>query len=317
MLDGRVIFDGMLSSRGGTPSFQMALDMSRLNIAKSFEYIEMMKLLSPAAAALDGRWNSKMSLSGNLTGDLDLDINSLSGNMLGEILTAKVNAKKTPVTNLLNSRFDFVELDKLDLSGLKTSLSFDQGQVKVKPFTLRYEDVAIEFSGGHSFTNALDYQLTFNVPAKYMGEDVNRLLASIEDDSLEDITVPVIAQLGGSYSKPELKTDMKAQARVLTDQLVEIQKRKYINKGKKEVNKFLGDMLAGKNEELKSEGNDTTNADSPVDMAGNQFGTRTDTVQTTSKEQDAEGVLKEGAKSILGGLLNSKNRALSTKDTVN
>ncbi len=317
MLDGRVIFDGMLSSRDGIPSFEMALDMSRLNIAKTFEKMEVMKLLGPAASALEGRWNSKMSLSGNLTEQLDLDMNSLSGNMVAEVLTATVNAQKTPVTNLLNTRLNFIDLDKLDLSGLKTSLSFDEGQVRVKPFTLRYEDVAIEFSGGHSFANTLDYQLTFDVPAKYMGEDVNRLLASIEDDSLEDITVPVIAQLGGSYTKPKLKTDMKSQARELTDQLVEIQKQKYINKGKKEVNQLLGDMLAGKEEETESSESDTTNSGSLINLAGNQIDKTADSVQTTSKEEDSDDLLKEGAKSILGGLLNSKNRALSTKDTVN
>ncbi len=317
MLDGRMIFDGMLSTRSGTPSFEMALDMSRLNIASTFETIEVMKLLGPAASALDGKLNSKMSLSGNLTDQLDLNMNSLTGNMLAEILTATVDTKKTPVTNLLNTSFEFVDMDKIDLAGLKTSLSFDEGQVKVKPFKLRYEDVAIEFSGGHSFAHSLDYQLTFDVPARYMGEDVNRLLANMQDESLEEITVPVVAKLEGTYSQPKLRSDMKAQARELTEQLVEIQKQKYINKGKKEVTQAFGDMLAGKKEETEAPVTDSTKSGSLENLLQSPFEKTTDSGQTTSKEQDSKDVLKEGAKSILGGLLGSKNRAISTKDTVN
>ena len=315
MLDGRIALTGNVNTKGQRPEFNMAMDMKKLNIAGAMENIELMKMLSPVAKSLEGRFNTNLSLSGNLTDQLDLDLKSLSGNLAAEILNARVKPEGTPVTNLVNNKIGFISLEDLDLSGLKTAVSFDDGQVQIKPLKLKYKDIDIEIAGGHSFADALDYNLTFDVPAKYMGEDVNKLLASIGDESLEDVTVPVVANIGGSYAQPQLKTDMKSQAKALTLELVDIQKEKYINQGKEGVNDLLNNVLAsGKDEEEDSEGE--TSASQTISQMLNKAEDESD--EETKKTDNAQDeVLKEKAKSILGGLLNSKNKAITTKDTLN
>ena len=315
MLDGRIAFSGKVSTQDQKPIFNMAMDMTKLNIAGAFEAVELMKILSPAAKSLEGRFNTKMSLSGNLTDQLDLDLNSLSGSLLAEILTARVKADGTPVTKLVNNKLSFLSLDNLDLSGIKTAVSFEDGQVKIKPLKLKYEDIGIEISGGHSFSDALNYDLTFDVPAKYMGDDVNKLLASIGDQSLEEVSVPVVANIGGSYSQPKIKTDMKAQAKALTNELVDIQKEKYLNKGKKEVNQLLGNVLSSDRDNKQ----DSEKAVSATEMVGDILGkpAEEDKKQQSDSGNSEDKVLKEKAKSILGGLLNSKNKAVTAKDTLN
>ena len=311
MLDGRIAFSGKVSTKDQKPLFDMAMDMTKLNIAKAFENVELMKILSPAARALEGRFNTKMSLSGSLTDQLDLDLNSLSGNLLAEILTARVKADGTPVTKLVNNRLNFLSLDNLDLSGVKTAVSFDDGQVNIKPLKLKYEDIGIEISGGHSFSEALNYDLTFDVPARYMGDDVNKLLASIGDQSLEEVSVPVVANIGGSYTQPRIKTDMKEQAKALTNELVDIQKEKYINKGKKEVDQLLGGVLGTDKKQ------DTGAAVSTSEAVSDVLGKSSKKEGDQTSENPSDKVLKEKAKSILGGLLNSKKREVTAKDTLN
>ena len=314
MFDGRAIIDGMVSTKGTKPSFDLTLDMSKLNIGSTFQAVDLLNTLSPAAKALDGRLSTKIALSGNLTDGLDLDLSSLTGDMLAEILTANIDPEKAPVMNLLDTKLGFVAFDKMDLSGLKTALSFDNGKVHVKPFRINYDDISMEVSGGHSFANALNYNIEFDVPAHYLGNDVNKLLASIDDESLESITVPVIANIGGSYGQPSIKTDLKAQVRDLTDQLVEIQKQKYINKGKKQVNELVSNVLSGSKEESQESDVKKENSNVLVDAITKSTSRKTDSAASKTNSDKA---IKETAKSILGGLLGSKNKAVTAKDTLN
>lgn len=315
MLDGRLELDGMLTTKGQEPEFEMSIDLSRLNIGKTFETIELVRLLSPAAKVLDGRLNTKIKLSGGLTPHLAPNFNSLSGDVLAEILTAEIKSENSKVTQLLDDKLNFVSLDDLDLSGLKTAMKFDNGQVKIEPFNLRYKDVDLMFSGGHSFSNALDYQVTINVPASYMGEDVNKLLASIGDDSLKELTVPVVANLRGSVADPKISTDLKSQTKVLADQLVEIQKKKYLDKGKKELSQIIGGVLAGSAE-------NSTDKSTPKSQDGNAVGQseeasadQTDSIGKLTEKGPEDKDIEKAAKSILGGLLKSKS--VTVKDTVN
>ena len=317
MMDGRLIMDGTVSTLENEPSFDVALDMSKLNITKAFQNIELLQIVSPAVNALNGRMSTKMQLSGKLSDKLDLDFNSLSGNILAELLTAELSPEKAPVLNLVDNKLGFVSMEKLDLAGLKTALYLENGKVKVKPFTVNYEDVTMQVSGGHSISNVLDYQLKFDVPAEYLGDDVNKLLSSINDPSLGEIHIPVIAQVGGTYDNPSLKSDMKSQTRVLTNQLVEIQKQKYLNQGKNKLNYMIGDVLADKNESDIQEEEEGSSANPLSEALQNIPKRETDSSKLAEKGSKPDTEVKKAAKSLLNGLLKSKEKAVTAKDTLN
>ena len=68
-----------------------------------------------------------------------------------------------------------------------------------------YKDIAIEVSGTQGFDKTLSYNAVFNVPAKHLGSDVNRLIGSINDTEINNMTIPVTANVGGSYTSPKVK----------------------------------------------------------------------------------------------------------------
>ncbi len=317
MLDGRLQLEGMLTTKDQKPAFNMSIDLSRLNISETFETIELVRLLSPAAKILDGRLNTKIKLMGGLTPQLNPDLNSLSGDVLAEILTAEIRSDNSKVTKLLDDKLGFIALDELDLSGLKTAMKFENGRVKVEPFKLRYKDIDLMFSGGHSFSNALDYQVTLNVPARYMGEDVNKLLASIGEESLKELTVPVVANLRGSVTDPEISTDLKSQTKLLVDQLVDVQKKKYLDKGKKELSGIIGGVLAGSAENKTVDQTQKSEGVDPAIGSGGKSADQVDSMGTVTEKGANDKDIKEAAKSILGGLLKSKPKSVTAKDTVN
>src|SRR5690606_4897375 len=99
------------------------------------------------------------------------------------------------------------------------------GKVNLKPVTLKYQDIALEFSGAHGFDQSLAYNLKFDVPAKYLGPDVNNLLAKLTPgDQAKIKSIPIAATLGGNFKNPKIQTDLKQATTNLVTQLVKIQK---------------------------------------------------------------------------------------------
>ncbi|WP_350292822.1 AsmA-like C-terminal region-containing protein [uncultured Croceitalea sp.] len=284
LFDGKLIVNGSVSTKSEISTFDMALGMESFKIGESFKALDMFKVLAPVANALQGKLNSTIKLSGNLKDDMTPNLGALTGNVLAEVLSTNLDTKNAPLLKALDGKLSFLDLEAIDLKGLKTALSFDNGKVKVKPFALKYKDIAINVDGSHTFDRQLQYKATLDVPAKYLGAEVNNLIAKIDDSSLKDLTIPVIANIGGNYTSPNVTTDLTSGVSKLTQQLVEIQKQKLLNQGKDKTKDLLGGLLGNKKK-------DSTQTDS-------------------TKKKDA---VKDAAGSILGGLLGKKKQ----KDTVN
>lgn len=306
IFDGKMALNGMVSTKQETPTFDMRLDMSQLQISETFESLKLFKVLAPIAQILQGKLDSDISLSGNLTDDLLPDLLTLSGTILANIMTDKIDTEKAPVLSALDSKLDFIDLDQLNLKDLKTKMSFKNGLVSVKPFTVNYKDVAINVSGTHTFDKKLDYKATMNVPAKYLGGEVNKLMSQIGDDDLGNMTIPVIANIGGNYTDPTVTTDFTSGVKSLVGKLVEIQKQKLLDQGKDKVKDLIGDALGG-NKTTKDPTKNQVAKEILGDLLGNgkkgQETSKTDSVPATKED-----VVKEKAKNILGGLLGGKKK---------
>ncbi|MGX1928830.1 AsmA family protein [Flagellimonas sp. 2504JD4-2] len=307
LFGGTLGVSGAVSTKDETSTFDMDLGMNNFNIGESFSSLELFKVLAPLANALQGKLNSDIKISGNLKEDFTPNLASISGDVLAELLSTKVNAQNAPLLSAMSSNLNFLNTDDLDLSDLKTALSFDNGSVKVKPFALKYKDIAVNVDGSHTFDKQLQYTATLDVPAKYLGKDVNNLIAKMDDPSLKDITIPVVANIGGNYTNPSVSTDLSSGVSKLTKQLVEIQKQKLVNQGKDTAKDLLSDVFA------KDDKDSTETESSGVKEAlGSLLGGKKEDSTQTNDTTSAEDPVKNTAKSILGGILGKKK-----KDTVN
>ena len=308
LFDGKLHMNGSVSTKSEISTFDMALGMDGFKIGESFEALDMFKVLAPVASALQGKLNSTIKLSGNLKDDMTPSLGALTGNILAEVLSTNIDTKNAPLLKALDSRLSFLDMEAIDLKGLKTALSFENGTVKVKPFALKYKDITVNVDGSHTFDRQLQYKATLDVPAKYLGEDVNKLIARINDDSLKDLTIPVIANIGGNYTSPNVTTDLTSGVSNLTKQLVEIEKQKLLNKGKDKAKDLLGGLLGGN--KTDSTATDSTKT-STSEILGGLLGKKKDSVQPDSTaKKDA---VKEAAGNILGGLLGKKKKKDTTQ----
>ena len=309
IFDGALSISGDVSTKEDTPTFNLNLGANGFDISKSFKDLELLKNLAPIAKILEGKLNTNINLSGKLDKEFSPDLSTVSGDALAELFATKLSANKGELFNKLGGALGFIDFNKLNLKDLKTNLVFANGKVSVKPFDLKYEDISITVSGSHGFDKTLDYSAVFNVPAKYLGSDINRLIGKINDSQVSNITIPVTANIGGSYTSPTVKTDLTSGVSNLTKQLIEIEKQKLLNQGKNKVKDLIGDVIGGnktKTDSVKQKQNDAIKEvlGGIIKTKSPQDTTQAETPKTTEK------VIKD----VLGGLLGGKKKQ---KDTVN
>jgi len=302
IFNGNLSLEGLIDTKTAKPTFNMNVGAKNFDIAQSFNDLNLLQALAPITKALQGKLNSSINLSGTLGEDFTPLLNSISGNALAELLTTKIEPKNKQLFSLLESKLNFLDFSKLDLKDLKTKLSFNDGQVSVNPFDIKYKDIKMTVGGSHTFSNTMNYQVVLDVPAKYLGTEVNNLINRINDAAVNDIKIPVTATISGNTLKPQVTTDLTSGVKNLTSQLIEIEKQKLINKGKDKLTDVVGNILGG------NKPKDSTNTQSNggvKDVLGNILNgnnTPKDTTKTTNDKP------KDQVKDAIKGLFGKKDK---------
>jgi len=319
MFDGRLTLNGEVSTKNEKPLFAMQLGMDGFKIGETFKALELFRVLAPIAGILEGKLNSAIKISGHLEDDFTPDLKTISGNVLAEVLATDIQPGRAELLTSLSSKLAFLKPEKLNLKGLKTALSFEDGTVKVKPFTITYDDIAIKVDGGHTFDQKMSYTATLDVPAKYLGKEVNDLIARIDEKEVTSLTIPVAANIGGGYTNPVITTDFTSGIKDLTTKLVEIQKQKFINQGRDKATDLIGGLLADNRTKKDSiSRKDSTRADIK-DVLGGVLTTNTKKKDTAMADTipAKKDPVESTARNILGGLLGKKKKDTTKTNSVN
>ena len=294
---GNIGLTGIVSTKGTTPTFDMNLGLNQVNIAESFTKLDMLTKIAPIAGVINGKLNSTIKLSGKLTKDMTPDLKTLYGDLLGQLLSTTINAKNSKLLATLTSNLSFIDLDKLNLNDIKAALSFKDGKVNVKPFDLKYQDIVVNIGGTHGFDQSMNYNLTFDVPVKYLGKDVNNLIAKLTPNDANKLkNIPINGVMNGSFESPKFTTDFKMVSTNLVSQLVKQQKDKLIGQG----TSALGNLI----DKTKKPGDTTkTNIPTTKEDVKEQVTTKAEEVKTKVKEG-----LKTKGKDALNGLFGKKKK---------
>ncbi|WP_226789136.1 AsmA-like C-terminal region-containing protein [Polaribacter porphyrae] len=276
---GNIGFDGTVSTKGKKATFSMDLNLNELNITESFSSLEMLKAIAPIAKTIEGQLNSTITISGDLKNDMTPDLNTLTGKLFGQLLNTKLKASNSKTLSLLNNKVSFLDTDKLNLDKLTGYFSFKDGEVTVKPIPLKYKDIAIEIGGKHGFDKSMNYEVNFDVPVKYLGSSVTEAIQKLTPKDASDIkTIPVTANIDGSFSSPNISTNIKSATANLMNTIIEKQKQNLKNQGKDKLKDLLG--LTKKKDSAKTDSVKKTKdlvKDKAKDVLKNLFGRKKDT----------------------------------------
>ena len=275
---GLITFNGAISTKEKISKFNMDLGLNGVDIEQTFTQLEMMKKIAPIAGIINGKLNSKIKFSGNLKDkEMSPDLKSITGDLLGQLLSTTVNSSNSTLLTALDDKLGFVDLKKLNLNDLKAALTFKDGKVNVKPFDIKYQDIKATIGGSHGFDQLMNYNVKLDVPAKYLGTEINNLIGKLTPaDAKKFETVPINAILTGNFSKPQISTDIKQATTTVVTNLVKQQKDKLIQQG----TTALGNLIH--------------NSTTPKD---------------TSKTATPKPDVKTQAQDLINGLFNKKKKA--------
>ena len=284
IFEGQINFDGHVSTKTATPTFDMNLGLNKIDIPLAFTQLEMLGKIAPIANVVMGRMNANIQLKGSLDAlEMTPNLNTLSGDLFGQLLEASIKSGNSKMLTALDGSIPFLDLSKLNVNNLKTSLTFADGKVNIKPFDIKYQDLKLQIGGTHGFDQKVNYNLTLDVPIQYLGTEVNNLLAKLSPADAKKIeSMPVSGRITGTFEQPKVSTDMKQATTQLVNQLVAQQKQALINKG----TNALGNLINKNNA-------DTTKIKIPI-------------TQEEAKEQVKEKAKNE-VKNRLNNLLKKNN----------
>ncbi|MAB56989.1 MAG: AsmA family protein [Aequorivita sp.] len=287
---GNIALSGNVSTKTETPTFAMALDLSKIDIDQSFKELEMFQFLVPIAKALQGSLNTKFELNGQLTNDLSPKLSTLAGTALAQIITAEVDPQQAPLLAALGNKVSFLNLDRLSLRDVSTNFTFNNGKIEVKPFDFDIKGINVAVAGTHGLDKSIDYNVTMDVPAKYLGNDVTKLLQNLSPQEADAMSVALPIGLKGTFTNPQVSLNAETAINALTKQLLAKQKDKLINQG----TDILGGILSGGTKQDSTKTNTNTNQ------------------QQTTQQQNTQ-IIKD----VLGGILGGKKKKTDTTKTGN
>jgi hypothetical protein len=284
---GIIGVNGAVSTKGKTPVFNMDLNLNQVDIAQSFTQLDILKKIAPIAGIINGKLNSTIKLNGNLDAkELTPDLKTLTGDLLGQLLSTTINSTNSTLLTALGSNLKFIDVSKINLNDLKAAITFKDGKVNVKPFNIKYKDIKATIGGTHGFDQSMNYNLKFDVPAKYLGSEANALIAKLSAaDAAKLESFPINAVLTGNFTNPKITTDINSAVTKLTTQLVNQQKERLVKQGTSALSDYIN-----KN---KKPG-DTTKTSTPATPA--------------TKEE-----VKTKAAELLNGLFNKKKKVEEPK----
>lgn len=240
LFGGQVLLDGNLSTKEDTPNFGMNLKLQNIDISESIAQIEMLKGFTPILKSLVGKLSTEFNFSGDMTQGLSPILTSLNGVGLANIIQAKVEPTRMPLTNTLNNQLNVIDFSNLKLNDVLTTFKFENGTINVDPVNVKVEDLEFSIQGKHTLNNTMDYQVNLKLPAKYLGNDIGNQLAKLSNQDRAAMKVDLPIGISGSLKQPQINLNMNKAVNDLTNQIIAQQKENLLNQAGSQINNLIG-----------------------------------------------------------------------------
>lgn len=301
-LDGTIAVTGFYSTKVSKtkPDIALNYNVANVDIQKTFMAFNTVQKLMPIGKFLAGRLSSQLNLTGKLGDNMMPDLNTLTG--LGNILMLEGVLSSFQPLDKISQTLNINALQNVSAKDIKTFFELANGNMLIKPFSVKVKDIEMEIAGLHGLTQAMDYTINMKVPRAMMGEKGNALVNNLAQQvnnkgiavKVGDI-VPIQVKVGGSILSPTIKTDLKQTANSLVQ----------------DMKQQATDFAKAKADSAKAAIKDTLNAaknlalkNAKDELTKKILGGKSDTSNTNSN--DTKKQLEDKGKGLLKGLFKKK-----------
>lgn len=310
-LDGTIGLNGSYSTRENKkkPAISLAYDVQNLDVQKTFLAFNTVQKLMPIGKFIAGKLTSKMTLKGNLGGDMMPDLSTLTGE--GTLFLIQGFLSKFQPMEKLASSLNISQLQQISIKDIKNYFEFANGKVLVKPFNVKVKDIDMEVGGMHGLDQSLDYVLNLKVPRALLGEKANQLVNNLASQAsskgvpvkLGDV-VNLKVNMGGTITNPSIKTNLKDAGSSLAQDMKD-QANQFVEAKKKAADSAVAAAKSAAKDTLQSVKKQVVQG--ATDELKKQLFGKKDSA-TAEGSGDGKKKVEESAKGLLNNLLKKKKK---------
>jgi hypothetical protein len=330
-LGGSINLDGFYdTSDAGNPKFAISYDIKNLGFQETFARIKTFQLMAPIVKYLDGYFNSKFVISGELNANRLPVISSLTA--VGYVETKEGNLKGWKPADALSKKLNVDLLKSLTIKNTINFFELVDGTIKFEDLKLEHSGIELVVSGGHSFNEQLGYYISASIPKELIkksnvgstvlsGMDfINNQASQIGLNIPEGDQVFLDITLKGTAANPifQIKPKLSKEGNPKIKEQIEDKAKDKVEDIKDEVKEKIEDTKENIEDTIKSVIDDKTST--IKDSISNKVGDIKDTVKViVDKKKDdiitkGKDILNEGTKEKLDSIFgNSKTDSLGTQ----
>lgn len=182
------------------PAVNLSVSLNEMIFNDIFRQIDAVQAFIPLFNKATGTFNSSLSLSALLQNNMMPDLLSVFSS--GKFNTSAVSLKDVPVLEKIANALNRKDLLPMTLKDLGISFDIAEGKMFTKPFSFKIKDVGFTLGGITRLDKTINYLGTVTLPDKL---NLGRF-------STYNITI------GGTFSKPEVKLDLKSKVTELVEE---------------------------------------------------------------------------------------------------
>jgi hypothetical protein len=267
-MGGTVGLRGSYNSKDhNKPAIDLGYNLKEIDIQEITSHFLTIGKLAPVAKYAKGKFSSNLNMKGDLTKALEPVYNSLTGD--GDFFTNTVNVSGFEPLKKLGDALSMDKISNQTFKDVKAFFSFKDGKMSLKkPLKIKMSGIDTEITGSTSFTQDIDYKMLLQIPkamipggiikaAEQGIAKVNGVVPKLNLGSIPDI-IPVNALVGGTVTKPVIKTDFKDALLKATGNLKDNLKEKgkeLLDKAKDSVKTIVKDKVEEVKKDLIAEKN--------------------------------------------------------------
>jgi len=312
-----MLFDGMLAMNGyydtknvKRPNVNMELNIQDFDISKTYAYFNSVQKLAPAAKYAKGKFGTMFTLTTFLDSKMEPDYNTL--NAYGKLQTKSVVLSNHPALSKIADQLKQPQYKNFSLNNVDLSFKIKDGKLEVDPFDVKLGNSALNIAGVNYLDQRIDYKMIFDMPRSELGSSANAVINNLVSQAASQGVnanvgerIKVNALVTGTSSNPQIKLDLKDQAKNMANDL----KNQAMDKAKAEADKLKNEAEAKAKAEadrLKNEAE--TKAKAEADKLKNEAEAKKKELEDKAKaeaekaKKEAEKKAKEEAQKKVKGL---------------
>lgn len=267
LFNGSMMVSGVYNTADTTkPSADLDLDIKNLDIQMATKSFSMLEKMAPITKNCKGNISLKFTFKTAIDQQMSPVLNSIDG--YGKLQSDNLQIVDSKTLDQMTKLMKTKGMSNT-MKDVNVSFTVKDGWVNVQPSTVKFEDIALTFSGRNSLDQKMDYNADLAVPSKYFGDEASKLASSLLSKTplagkeikmpekidvkfkIEGQTTDPKVKLagmssGGSSQSTSVKETVKETAKeevkkVMEDNKEEIEKKKKeaLDKAKEEAKKKL------------------------------------------------------------------------------